>query len=1511
MIMMLFFSSSASVASTISSVENTANVTLPVGSNTSNLTKWSDFSSWQNSIKPGKFDDVIIPVNSVVLLDENVKIKSLTVKGKLIIDPSRNISISTEYILVQGAGSYFEWGSPDEPYSKNGQLTLVGSDTEALIPGTGVSTKAFIVMSGRLELHGSDTKKNWTVLNETVARGATEITVAEPTGWKSGDKIVIATTDRYMLETEERIVAAVRPSGETFILDKPLNFHHFGELQAFSNKRESWELDERAEVGLLSKSIRIQGDEKSKELLFGGHMMFMNNPEIHISGIELFHMGQTAKLARYPIHWHLVGDGEGDYVKNTSIHHTFNRAITVHGTDNLVVENNVIHSSYGHAIFLEDAVEVGNVFHKNLVINTRRPSSEHALVPSDDGKDGIRIEGPAAFWIANPNNDFTENVAAGSDGAGFWFGLPAGPTGPGGDLPEKANLNPRKQPLGVFDKNKAHSCHSGLHFDHSHNMAMTEIENSHYQPTNAQGEFYMPEVTNYTGYKCFRAWWTRTIGPGINFKRTIVADCIGESNTVSSFEGRTENSLFVGYSENNPKGTFFDSYAVSLYDGQIQVINCHFENYDRPLMSSFVWFDGAVNRTNDFQLGSTFKNAYYFNFDTRMVATQVGSIIHDADAAMTSYTGGSIVMEHPFLIDDENFSLVQTPTRGFKSPYHFGALWLTDKEGNEHGWNTSWSKGHVLHSDENHQLKHQIPVTTVANRVYTLRPVERYSNSISLNYRYGQNGDKLDAQFIDSPVALSVSGATQMSSKEQVFSSQASSWAWVEGVLYLRLVAAGDPNPNDLDWRASGIVTITHSGGASLAVLPGKPEAFDLISHVQNRRISAVKYDYGGDGSAYHETGIYPNRPNRFNDASYLGDLLRLGEVAQMEPNLPDPDGNLVHAIHKIKSGEWWNYTVDITETGTYPFHLLAASAVSNNRVRVKVDGIQVINTIFGATGSASSFQEKVLGNLMLTKGIHTVKIEAGSDDFKFGWFSVGIPANINKSPNLSIVNADELEQKEDGEAVVVNIKASDEDGAIASVSLYLNGQLIEKKTSEPYVFDTHPLDELEEGVYALKVEAVDDKEASAIENISLTIGDDANGGFWDFTSGFEGWSPDQINASAFDGILTASFTGEDPKLTSPSNLSINASSNPFIFIRAKNLTSQNQGEVFFSTSENSGFSGDRRLSFSIVPNDNQFRHYIIDMSAHSDWNGNLKQVRIDPIQSGNSGTMEIDFIAIASKDQSDCNGNWLGYAYEDSCGNCVGGETGQLDCEITTEWTFNEDGNTEGWTSGSSIIGSVSSGNYLLDISDTNAEVTSSEEIALLLFHYPYLKLTVESNKSGQLILSWGTEDYKGFDQSRSALIEVDATSVFEDYVFDLSENENWQGYIDQLKLTFKTGEGSLVKIDHISFESNALYDCHGDWNGEAVLDNCDVCSGGNTSVEPCVISEILENVLNAKPNFYPNPTSGTVYLEKKHEYKVYNMMGRLIDEGFDNQLNLSREPLGVYILRIKDQSIKIVISH
>lgn len=63
----------------------------------------------------------------------------------------------------------------------------------------------------------------------------------------------------------------------------------------------------------------------------------------HLEGVELKHMGQQL-VGQYPIHFHLAGDVDENggydpptYVRDLSIHHTFSRCVTVHGSNGLLV----------------------------------------------------------------------------------------------------------------------------------------------------------------------------------------------------------------------------------------------------------------------------------------------------------------------------------------------------------------------------------------------------------------------------------------------------------------------------------------------------------------------------------------------------------------------------------------------------------------------------------------------------------------------------------------------------------------------------------------------------------------------------------------------------------------------------------------------------------------------------------------------------------------------------------------------------------------------------------------------------------------------------------------------------------------------------------------------------------------------------------------------------------------------------------------------------------------------
>ena len=123
----------------------------------------------------------------------------------------------------------------------------------------------------------------------------------------------------------------------------------------------------------------------------------------HFNHIEVRNAGQAFRIGRYPIHFHISGDVDGSYVKGCSIHHSNNRAVTMHGINNLVVERNVFYNAKGNAFFMEDGIEIGNVIQYNLGI----------FVTSSTSTLNVDVT-PASYWVTNANNTVRHNVAAGN-----------------------------------------------------------------------------------------------------------------------------------------------------------------------------------------------------------------------------------------------------------------------------------------------------------------------------------------------------------------------------------------------------------------------------------------------------------------------------------------------------------------------------------------------------------------------------------------------------------------------------------------------------------------------------------------------------------------------------------------------------------------------------------------------------------------------------------------------------------------------------------------------------------------------------------------------------------------------------------------------------------------------------------------------------------------------------------------------------------------------------------------
>ena len=319
--------------------------------------KWSDASAWPSGKVPAAGEEVTIPRGTEMVLDVSPPaLRSITVQGKLTFADERDLDLVTDWIYVPGGELHI--GTEASPFQHNATITL--TDT---VPREDINTmgdRGIMLMRGTLSLHG-DRENTWTKLTKTAQKRANRIEVLNAAGWRAGDEIVLASTDFNPRQAERRTVTAV--SGNTLTLDRPLDYMHFGEI--------TFGVDERGEVGLLTRNIRIQASEDAEQSYFGGHIMAMSGSSMRVSGVELSRMGQHLTLARYPIHWHLAGEGAGQYIRNASIHDTYSRCVTVHGTHNLRIENNVTYNTVGHCFFVEDGIETGNAFVRNLAIQTK------------------------------------------------------------------------------------------------------------------------------------------------------------------------------------------------------------------------------------------------------------------------------------------------------------------------------------------------------------------------------------------------------------------------------------------------------------------------------------------------------------------------------------------------------------------------------------------------------------------------------------------------------------------------------------------------------------------------------------------------------------------------------------------------------------------------------------------------------------------------------------------------------------------------------------------------------------------------------------------------------------------------------------------------------------------------------------------------------------------------------------------------------------------------------------
>jgi len=307
-------------------------------------------------------------------------------------------------------------------------------------------------------------------------------------------------------------------------------------------------------------------------------------------------------------------------------------------------------------------------------------------------------------------------------------------------------------------------------------------------------------------------------------------------------------------------------------------------------------------------------------------------------------------------------------------------------------------------------------------------------------------------------------------------------------------------------------------------------------------------------------------------------------------------------------------------------------------------------------------------------------------------------------------------------------------------------------------------------------------------------------------------------------------------------------SNRKIVKVGLRNATAGTKATFYFATNASPEFSGSKQMEYTLVPQDTEFREYLLDFSNHPDWTGTLKQIRFDPVEGVTAGSFQLDYIRIEAAAEGfkpvhiitkygvapdlpstviqlfsdgttrEVEVSWekidpvnYGAAGSFSVKGTVEGVIGAIVAQVTvlplpkSSWTFTSD--TEGWGNefGISNYGWKDGGYIGGDIWYGDAQFFSPDQIGLDLTDRKLVKIRMQNlTSSTKGTFYFTTTESPNVTASKGieyTLIPND--TGFTEYVLDFSANPEWKGKLKQIRFDPTEGvtTGSFL-LDQISIE-------------------------------------------------------------------------------------------------------------
>ncbi len=141
-------------------------------------------------------------------------------------------------------------------------------------------------------------------------------------------------------------------------------------------------------------------------------------------------------------------------------------------------------------------------------------------------------------------------------------------------------------------------------------------------------------------------------------------------------------------------------------------------------------------------------------------------------------------------------------------------------------------------------------------------------------------------------------------------------------------------------------------------------------------RVETENYDLGGEGIAYHDTT--------------MGN--RGGQYRTDDVDIWSAGGGVGAYVGATASGEWLEYTVEVSTAGTYTTSIQITTPKSGKKIHLELDGAAVTGSInIPNTGSWQAWQT-ITAPVALSAGTHTLRLAIDNGGFNINWLEFSAP---------------------------------------------------------------------------------------------------------------------------------------------------------------------------------------------------------------------------------------------------------------------------------------------------------------------------------------------------------------------------------------------------------------------------------------------------------------------------------------------------------------------------------------